>query len=263
MEPCNQAKHVEIFQCKQHDEVHRHSPKFLLSRHWGIVCGPFDELRSLLRIWWQIEDLLRIFWGPIEDLRIFNGIAHPYLLNASIIIRIYLKPLLLFENQQSILHLYWKQTLFSFWISSKSVCVVHQQAHYSTRFPNQAFSLCRLSFVRVPCLPFPGCLWVPTHPGPSAFHHHTRVFPPSFRCLCSRYRVALISRRKHCTVPAQLMVYHTHQVACAVDFTDLYICDMILQNHSSVAGVYQSPCVYPSFHLLSTSWYEMFTCQRG
>ena len=24
----NQAKHVKIFQCKQQDEVHRHSPKF-------------------------------------------------------------------------------------------------------------------------------------------------------------------------------------------------------------------------------------------
>ena len=191
MKPCNQAKHVEIFQCKQH-EVHQHSPKFLLNRRWGIVWGPFDELRTLLRIWGQIEDLLRIFWGPIEDLRIFNGIAHPYLLNAPITIRIYLKPLFLFENQQSILHLYRKQTLFSFWISSESVCLVHQQAHYSTRFSNKAFSLRRLLFIQGPCLPFPGCLWVPTHPGPSAFHHHTHVFPPSFHCLCSRYRVALL-----------------------------------------------------------------------
>ena len=28
MESYSQAKHVEIFQCKQHDDLHRHSPKF-------------------------------------------------------------------------------------------------------------------------------------------------------------------------------------------------------------------------------------------
>ena len=28
MEPYNQTKHVGIFQCKQHDELHPHSPKF-------------------------------------------------------------------------------------------------------------------------------------------------------------------------------------------------------------------------------------------
>ena len=28
MESYNQAKRVEIFQCKQHDELHRHSPRF-------------------------------------------------------------------------------------------------------------------------------------------------------------------------------------------------------------------------------------------
>ena len=28
MESCEQAKHVEIFQYKQHNELHRHSPEF-------------------------------------------------------------------------------------------------------------------------------------------------------------------------------------------------------------------------------------------
>ena len=52
----------------------------------------------------------------------------------------------------------------------------------------------------------------------------------SFRCLDSRYHVALISHPQRCTVPAQPAADHTHPVARAVDYTVLYTCDMVLQN---------------------------------
>ena len=96
---------------------------------WADAEELFEDLLMSWGPFWESEDKLKIYWGSFEDLLRTLGSSMELPIHIYIIIRIYLKPLLLFENQQSILHLYWKQTLFSFWISSESVCVVHQQAH--------------------------------------------------------------------------------------------------------------------------------------
>ena len=75
----------------------------------------------------------------------------------------------------------------------------------------------------------------------------TCVFPPPFCCLDSRYHVALISHRQHCTAPVPPKVNHTHPVARVVDYMVQYTCDMVLQNPSS-------PCVYPLLSWFKKSW---------
>ena len=223
--------------------------------HCSSPAGPSSTYCKIL--YFRLSIIFVVVFITSGPVFVFNGIAHPYLLNTSIIIRMYLKPLLLFEklcmSTKSAVHIasvpeantLQANTLlflnfFRIGLCSSSASSLLQL------IPQPSFLFYRLSFVRVSYLSFRGCLWVPPHPVPVTFHHHTRVFPPSFRCLDSRYRVALISRRQRCTVPVQLAVDHGHLIARAVGYMALYTCDMVLQNPSLVVGVYQSPCVYLS-----------------
>ena len=61
---------------------------------------------------------------------------------------------------------------------------------------------------------------------------------------------------QHCTAPVQPTADHTHPVGRAVDYMVQCIHGRVTQNHSSVAAVYQSPCVESAQRWIYTSWYD-------
>ena len=64
-------------------------------------------------------------------------------------------------------------------------------------------------------------------------------FPPSFRCLDSRYNVAMISHPRRCKVLVQPTVDRGRLIVRVVGYTVLYTCDMVLQSLSLCEAAYQ------------------------